>query len=40
VLFKHLPELKKRIDALEADLAALRSGAAEAAPSDDEEPTR
>jgi UDP-3-O-[3-hydroxymyristoyl] glucosamine N-acyltransferase len=34
VLFKHLPELKKRIDALEAQLAALKP------PASEEDPTR
>ena len=46
VLFKHLPDLKKRIDALEAELADLRasesrrSAAKADAPNDDEDPTR
>jgi UDP-3-O-[3-hydroxymyristoyl] glucosamine N-acyltransferase len=39
VLFKQLPGLKKRLDALEAEIAALRAGTAPAPPSDDEDPT-
>ena len=41
VLFKHLPELKRRIDALEAEMEALRPGGAEAPPyGNPEDPTR
>ena len=41
VLFKHLPELKRRIDALEAEMEALRPGGAKAPPSGNpEDPTR